>query len=771
MKLITPINMSKLSLAVALVSLIGACQQINSTGTLTLPTQFEENAVTELLKKPLVLTENFSLETNVDISGSTIKRLVVEVNLKNDYANLNVLANGKTIADNVAIPSAGKHTINTLVKFDGTGKTNLKFERLTANIELLQIRLEEVDEIDLPRFTDISKQANFNTEVTYKYGGPSIVDIDRDGDYDFILNNHNHIPTQLVTNDGNGKVEIKRLFNSALDFHGSAVGDYDADGDLDIIVAKGGGNGTNPTSYALLKNNNGQFTLASNEVGITTPARGRSPRWIDLDLDGDLDLALFNAKTPNYDGPTHVFYQNNGQGRFNQTRIKDIEFAQGERVLVTDFDRDGIDDMVVYSPVSLWKGNGDFTFSNVTERYLPAYLTDKRDYNAITDIDVNNDGLTDLYLAAGKTHYQLSRKSIDFNPLKKQLAVRDDGEKGTTAIRFTAQNSILLHDMELTYRQYNGGFAIFLGEGKTRKIVKAKGFQPTQLPEEMKTAPSELEITAIQARGWPQERKENGLYIGHMGGDNWQAEWVRDGNIYWTTTFAIDGLDSINYDWTPNNRNEQDTLLINTGSKFIDASAEWNLPLGNNSWGITRADFNNDGWQDLVVNRYGYLKQRIADLVLLNTGKNRFEIYSGHGAFDAADQGHGDMGQAFDFNLDGKMDLLSGSEEEGTWYLYQNEQTYSGHFLLFEIGYSPKAGIDPMSAVVTIETENGQQYYQRVGSAGEIFSQSLMNIVHFGLGNESKIKSAQVRWRNGEIAEFKTVKVDKKYKSDDILSQ
>lgn len=761
-------KVTKLSLGLSIALILGACHQTELPNDVLPYTELGQYNSVGLLSKPVLLTESFSYETSVDISGSTQKRLVIDVNLKSDYANLNVSANGLTLANNLAVPRAGTHTINTLVKFNGEGKTHLKFERLTADLEMLQIRLQEVNPIELPQFTNISKQTDFNTEHTYKYGGPSIADIDRDGDYDFILNNHNHVPTQLVTNNG-ADVEIERLFDFALDFHGSAVGDYDADGDLDIIVAKGGGNGTNPTSYALLKNVNGKFTAASNEAGITTPARGRSPRWIDLDLDGDLDLALFNAKTPNYDGPTHVFYQNDGKGAFSQQRINDIEFAQGERVLVTDFNRDGIDDLVVYSPISLWKGNGDFTFTNVTNQYIPQSVAKNRNYNAAVDLDVNNDGLTDLYFAAGKTHYKLSKKSIDYNPAKKQLAIRDDGEKGTTAIDFVAKNDILLHDMELTFRQYKGGFAIFLGENKTRKIVKAKGFQPLQLPKEMRAAPDKLAISPIQAQGWPGERNENGLYIGHLEGNNWRAEWVRDGNIYWTTTFAIDGIDSVNYEWTPNNRNEQDTLLINTGDKFADASDKWNLPLGNNSWGATRADFNNDGWQDIMINRYGYLKQRIADLVLLNTGKNSFETYSSHGAFDANDPGHGDMGQAFDFNLDGKVDVLAGSEEEGPWYLYQNTQTYTGHYLLFEIGYSPSSKIDPMSAEIIVTTESGEKYYQRVGSAGEIFSQSLMNIVHFGLGKTQKIKSVVVTWRNGETAEFSNLVVDKKYNTDELL--
>ncbi|WP_111976847.1 CRTAC1 family protein [Algibacillus agarilyticus] len=724
-----------------------------------------------VLASPFVLTNSTNLSLPYLVKGSTLKRLTLDLSIDKSYANISVYAGDKLVVDNLNVPTKGQHKINVLIDFEAIGDTTLRFVRRSADITLNAIQFEDITDVTLPRFANRSKEANFETEISYKYGGPSIGDVDNDGDYDFVLNNHNHVPTQLVTQNDDHTLDIERLFGWSLDFHGSSVGDYDADGDLDIMVAQGGANGTNPTSYILLRNDNQKFVKVSAEAGILTPARGRSPRWVDFDLDGDLDLALFNAKTPNYDGPRQLFYKNNGDSTFTAQRVEGAEYADGERVLVTDFNNDGIDDLVAFSPVSLWQGNGDFTFTDVTKARLPASLIGKVGFNAVTDVDVNNDGLLDIYLAGGRTHYLLSRKSIDFNPQTKRLDIRDDGEKGATAVTFDADGAVKLSEMELTYRQYNDGFAIFLGKDKTRKIVKAKGFQPNQLPEEMKTAPIEMDITPAQAQGWPTERNVNGLYIGHIGNGQWQAEWVRDRNIYWTVTFSLTGLNNVDYDWQPNNRNIQDILLVNKGDHFIDGTKEWNLPLGGNNWGVTHADFNNDGWEDLFVYRYGFLKQRIADLLLLNTGEGRFDIVSSHGAFEPTDPGHGDMGQAFDFDNDGRIDMLNGSEEEGPWLLYKNQNTDLGNYALFDVGYSPKANIDPYSAVVSIKTTSGKEYQKRVGSAGEVHSQSLLDIVHFGLGDDSQIESAQIRWRNGEVVKFGALKANALYKSENAKAQ
>ncbi|MGJ8678814.1 CRTAC1 family protein [Paraglaciecola sp.] len=698
----------------------------------------------------------------VEVNPSSLsQKFKFVVKLDAPYATLSILSGNKMLANNINIASEGVNTLNLILEFEKIGKQTLSLIARGATINLLSAELLPSN-IEISQFKDISAEIGLVTEETYKYGGPAIADFGNDGDYDFALNNHNFIPTQLVENFDGKKVSITKLFPGPMDYHGSSFGDYDLDGDLDLMVAFGGGNGTNPTSYALMQNNDGQLTNVTSEVGINIPTRGRSPRWIDFDQDGDLDIGFFNAKRPNYDGAQQVFFRNKGDGTFELVDIPDLGHAPGERVALHDFNNDGKTDILLYFPVSLWRNDGDFKFTNVTDMF-PESVQDLSNVVGATDVDINNDGLQDLYFARGKTAYQLSRKSIDFNPQTKRIDVRDDGEKGTTAIDFTAQDTVRLSHMELTFRQYWDGFAVFLGEQKTRKIVKAKGFQVTQLPEEMKTAADFLDINKQEAQGWPEKRDVNGLYIGHISDDHWRAEWVRNGNIYWQVTFSLTGVNTLNYDWIPNNRNEQDVLLLNQGDHYIDVSKDWNIPQGGNHAGVTHGDFNNDGWTDLFVYRYGFLKERVNDLLLMNTGNGSFEISTEHGARVAADPGHGDMGQAFDFDLDGRVDMLNGSEEEGHWYLFKNTNQSTGNYVLIDVGYSPKQGIDSYFAKVKVTTKSGKQYLKHVSSAGAIHAQSQLSIVHFGLGDETKIDNIDVQWRNGETMTFNDVQANSTY--------
>lgn len=729
----------------------------------------ETGGAVSLTSLPKVITNTNGFSQQVELNGSLQKLVTLELDIAQNYASLSLFSDDSLLIDNIDIPAAGSHTLQVLVELSKTGPQEFKFVGRTSDITINAVTVTDISQ-QMASFTDISEQIGLQTEDTFKYGGPSVGDVNNDGHYDFVTANHNYIPPQLVTNNGDNTVTIKRLFPGAQDFHGNALGDYDNDGDLDIMVALGGANGTSPTSYALLQNNNGAFENVAVEVGINTPARGRAPRWVDFDLDGDLDVMLANAKTPNNDGPIQLFYRNMGDGTFTQARVPGVESQNSERVLITDVNGDQIDDLVMYSPLSIWQGNGNFTFTNVTNTLLPEELRNVWGINAITDVDVDNDGNLDLYLAFGKTHYQLSRKSIDFNPTNGELNIHDDGEKGTTLIDFTAQGAVTLSDLGLTYRQWNGDYPIFLGQDKTRHVVKAEGFQPNQLPAEMLNADETLTINQDDATGWAEERSVNGLYIGHTGDGNWKAEWVRDQDIYWNVSFTLTNLSDVSYDWTPNNRNGQDYLLLNQGGKFVDASADWNIPKGGDHWGVTHGDFNNDGWNDLFVYRYGFLQERISDLLLLNTGDNSFVTTHMHGAFDITDNGHGDMGQAFDFDKDGAVDMLSGSEEGGHWYLWQNKSINDNNYLLVDVGYSPLKNVDSMSAEIIVTLDSDITYKKRVGSAGEVFSAGVIDTVHFGLGKASNVSSVQVKWRNGETVFINNVTANSIISTDDAAN-
>ena len=707
------------------------------------PTSTVTPVVADILTVPATLQTLTPITTNYIVSGSLYKRLDVQLTSATSYANFSLYADGKIIADNIDVSGSGTFSLNSIVKFSVTGATELKLAATGSDLIIDSFSLTDVSNVVIPEYSDETAAAGIIDEPSLKYAGPTIADMDNDGDYDLILNNHNDSPSKLYWNDGDGtftKNATDLSLWTLMDLHGSAAADYDNDGDLDLLITLGGGNGSAPTPPVFYKNNNGTLERSDAAVGITKGARGRSPRWADLDSDGDLDLVLINAEGINGDnGEQHIFYRNKGDGTFETINVAGVEDANGERILLTDLDNDHIDDIVIFSPLSIWKGNGDFTFTDVSTAWLPADLVGSYSITSMTDIDIDNDGDLDLYLAKGQGYFGIAdNNATDFLPQIKRLDMRVSGSQGTLPFELKADNSITLSGFEFVTRNaYADGYPVFLGSAKQENTIADKT--------------TTLEITQAAADGWPTARTENGFYIGHTGNGVWKMEFVRNADIFWSIHARIDDVTEFTpTGWIPNNRNYQDVLLMNNNQTYTNVSDAWNIPKGGNHWGVTKGDFNNDSFEDLYVYRFGYLTNRVSDYMLLNTGQGKFEITTSHTANNRGASSHGDMGQAFDYNQDGKLDILNGDDEYGLWHMYKNNMSNSNNYVTVNVGYAPNSNVDPLGAEITVTTDN-KTFKRRVGSAGEAHSQSLLNIAHFGLGQENHIVKVEVRWRDGEM--------------------
>ncbi|MDA3884441.1 MAG: FG-GAP-like repeat-containing protein [Candidatus Delongbacteria bacterium] len=118
-------------------------------------------------------------------------------------------------------------------------------------------------------------------------------DFDNDGDLDLLLTGTpyaNYYPiTKIYRNDSHTFTDIEAGLTGV--FSGSATwGDYDNDGDLDILLT--GATGTpldyNPISK-IYRNDSGVFTDIN---AVLTPVTNSSVSWGDYDNDGDLDILL-----------------------------------------------------------------------------------------------------------------------------------------------------------------------------------------------------------------------------------------------------------------------------------------------------------------------------------------------------------------------------------------------------------------------------------------------------------------------------------------------
>lgn len=167
---------------------------------------------------------------------------------------------------------------------------------------------------------------------------------------------------------------------------GSAWGDFDNDGDMDLFVPSYAEN--DPGSLWL--NNDAWFTNVTRSAGITTKFKQRSCTWGDYDNDGDLDLYVIG------DG-RGALYQNQGDMTFRavETGVSGA-WRWAQDAVFVDYDNDG--DLDLSTSERSWYGR---LYENKTNN--DAYLKVRVVGAGQRGTDVAGAGVRiDLYDATGE---------------------------------------------------------------------------------------------------------------------------------------------------------------------------------------------------------------------------------------------------------------------------------------------------------------------------------------------------------------------------------
>lgn len=224
-------------------------------------------------------------------------------------------------------------------------------------------------------FEDVTAQAGFATA----YGsalGVLAQDFDGDGRLDLFVAN-DAMENHLWLNRGGGKFEEDGLLRGvAVNARGQregsmgvSVGDPDGDGDPDVFVTH-----MSTETNTLYLNDGGLFrdgTLAAGLARPSLPFTGFGTSWIDLDLDGRLDLFV----------------------------------ANGEVKVIEQLERAG-DPFPLHQTNQLFRNLGEGRFEEVTDRGGPAFADSSVSRGAIFG-DVDNDGDVDVLVANNNGRVQL----------------------------------------------------------------------------------------------------------------------------------------------------------------------------------------------------------------------------------------------------------------------------------------------------------------------------------------------------------------------------
>jgi enediyne biosynthesis protein E4 len=495
---------------------------------------------------------------------------------------------------------------------------------------------------------------------------------------------------------------------------GVCVADYDGDGYQDIYFVNGRDlHGRGISSRNALYRNNGDFTFTdvTQQAGVPGTGYGLGCVWGDYDNDGFPDLFVTQFGR-------NVLYHNNGDGTFadvtDKAGVAGMDFGTLFHSGATffDYDRDGRLDLYVggyvdlgpgaprYCTVSgtrtscppnaykgtadiLYHNNGDGTFTNVTRR-AKVYQPQGKNL-AVGAADYDNDGWPDLFVANDGLNAYLYHNEHNGT----------FDEIGTISGMGLASGGYAMAAMCISLGDYdNDGFLdLFITDFQQNSDHLWHNDGKGSFDEVTDQAGITLPTRGVLGFGGGFFDYDN---------DGWLDLFVANGHVY-------PEVEQV----SPDVKFKQiSTLLHNEGKgKFVEttkiAGSGFQTPYVGR--GVAFADFDNDGFMELVVGNNGD-----PPLLLRNLGGN------------------------------------------------------GNHFLNLKL-VGHKSNRDAMGARIRV-VAGGIAQIREISGGGSYLSQSDLR-AHFGLGKAIRVDSVEVSWPSGQKQAFRDLEADKFYQIDEGREQ
>ncbi|AXC09722.1 hypothetical protein ACPOL_0341 [Acidisarcina polymorpha] len=485
----------------------------------------------------------------------------------------------------------------------------------------------------------------------------------------------------------------------------------------------------------------------------------------DYDGDGFLDIFLVNgAEMPSLvkTGPKYYnrLFHNNGNGTFTDvTEHAGLEGAgYGMGAAVGDFDNDGRPDLFVanVNGNQMFHNNGNGTFTDVTAKagVSGAKHKDRKMWSIAAGwFDYNRDGLLDLFVV----------NYCDWDPRYEPSCMGIDGRGYCHPDSFPPLRNTL-------YR--NNGDGTFTDVSEETGISKVDG-------RGMGVAFADYDND-----GWPDvfvanDNSPNRLFH-NLGGKRFEEVGLEAGVAYNDDGNVLAGMGvdfrDLNNDglpdiWHTALENETFPLYLNKGKgRFANAGHESglaNLTMPMSGWSNGIADFDNDGWKDLVVARGNVLDNieqisrhfRYAEpnAVFRNLGNGKYEDVSvSAGADFTRPAAH--RGLAYgDLDNDGRIDLVI-TALGGPVSVLRNVTETHNHWILLKLVGS-KSNRMGLGAQICLTTDDGRRLYNEATTSTG-YAGSSDPRVHFGVGSSRLIREIEIRWPSGTRQLLHDVSVD-----------
>lgn len=483
----------------------------------------------------------------------------------------------------------------------------------------------------------------------------------------------------------------------------------------------------------------------------------------DYDNDGRLDIYLVNGTpladpTPKGTTPQKAdsrywnrLYHQKSDGTFEdvteKTGLQGVGYGMG--VAVGDFDNDGYEDLYVtaYGGNKLYHNNGNGTFTDITEK---AGMAGSGWSTSAAWVDLDGDGYLDLvvlrylewdfddiWCGEHKEGYRAYCHPDFFKPISPLVYHNNKDGTFTEVSQKIGLKPGKGLGIGIADYDHDGHIDLFVANDSMVEFLyhnKGDGtFEEVGLPAEVAVdvdgrtyAGMGVDFADYNNDGWPD------LVVTDLANQRY-ALYENDGDGSFTYSSNAAGIGSV--------------TMIHSG------------------WGVRFFDYDNDGWKDLLIAQghdldtielnYPNLHYREPMLLARNTGHGFLDVSAQSGR--VFHQSWVARGMAIgDLDNDGRLDAVV-TTNDGPVHVLHNQTGTRNHWILLNlIGH--KSNRDAIGAGVKLTTAFGSQY-ATVSTAGSYLSASDKR-VHFGLGQDSVIKSIEIRWPSGINQVLKDIPAD-----------
>ncbi|MEZ5503277.1 MAG: CRTAC1 family protein [Halioglobus sp.] len=581
------------------------------------------------------------------------------------------------------------------------------------------------------------------TDIETKTFALAVVDINQDGRDDILIGAHERNPYLLVNGDAGFTDQSRALFprGRVIDRHGYTFADLDNDGDLDIAIACGGQDGVGKGAPNLFLRNNSQsgvldFALERVSDELAQPP-GRSRSFIPMASADGKAIDLYYATLARAGFPNRLYINARRPEAFQfdpEESFLTLTMDDHGRGVFADFDGDNKSDYLVIDNVKLkiyWhpdSGKGVSTLS------YDAFSTAVADFN--------NDGLLDIFVGALSLPSNSDNLSYDAQEIV--YVLNRNGDNDSSAIAFSSQSRALQFNLDQLIQASMPGQLV----GAKDIFIGGEGANP-------KTRIFTLSRQA--AAGQPADFDKPGIYI-------WYSRYTRHWNMKWVFHPDLDQFKGIVKgagigDLTMTNFTTHepdrvtDTIFINQGDGTFSQLCTGLAAHKETTSSATVADFNNDGWLDIIALRQGEQGSTNGDIVVLSNNQGTSFSASTIGLRPQDRLQRSDLIANGFFNEDDKPDIVLTNGfgqipgNEGSPRLLLNNTADAPAALLIDLRGST-ANSFAVGAKATLRDANNRMIGYRVQGLNANISEDTHRM-HFGLGDFPGPYTLTVDWPDG----------------------